>query len=120
MFEVLLLSALLAGTLLAFLRQGAYAACASAVTAVVTAYNKFSAPDKKLQRYSDAIAGIRSVLRWWRSLTDVEQASVANINDLVMTCEELFQAERQAWVSTAMANTKMLNAGGDEEEKKSK
>ena len=54
-------------------------------------------------------------------MTDVEQANIANINELVMTCEELFQAERQAWVSTAMANTKMLaDASGDVEDGKTK
>ena len=56
----------------------------------------------------------------WRTRTVVEQANVANISELVGDCESLFSAERQAWVSTAMANTKMLNDGGGEDEKKSK
>ena len=119
-FETAMLLASIAGLLLAFLDGGAYtgyAACASAATAAVTAYSKFSAPAKKLQRYSDAIAGVRTTLMWWGSLTEVEQAGVQCISELVLTCEELFSSERQAWVSTAMANTKMnAEGGGDEEE----
>ena len=55
------------------------------------------------------------MLLGWRTRTDVEQANVANISELVGDCESLFSAERQAWVSTAMANSKaMLSAGDDE------
>ena len=39
------------------------------------------------------------------------QANVANINRLVLSCEEIFEREREAWMSTSMA-TKLLSDGG--------
>ena len=83
------------------------------VITAFTAYAKFVSPETKLQRYSDTIAGIHRVLLDWRTRTDVEQANVANISELVGDCESLFSAERQAWVSTAMNNTALKDATGD-------
>ena len=100
--------------LLASAGLGAYAAIPAAVITAFTAYAKFVSPETKLQRYSDTIAGIHRVLLDWRTRTDVEQANVANISELVGDCESLFSAERQAWVSTAMNNTALKDATGDQ------
>jgi hypothetical protein len=110
LFETLLVSSSIAGTVLAFLGRGSWAGITSALTAAVTAYAKFTGLDKKMQNYSDTISGISSVLLWWRSLTDVEQANPALVYELVDSCERIFAAERSAWVSTAMASSKRLNA----------
>lgn len=113
-FETVSISSAVASTVLAFAGYSTYTAVPTAVMTACTAYAKFVAPDTKLQRYSDTIAGIDRVLLGWRSLTDVEQANVANVSELVADCEDLFSAERQAWVSTAMANSKaMLQADED-------
>jgi uncharacterized membrane protein YphA (DoxX/SURF4 family) len=48
-----------AGTLLAFTRLSRFAAIPAALGTAVTAFSKFSAPDEKMQRYSETIAGIK-------------------------------------------------------------
>jgi hypothetical protein len=52
---------------------------------------------------------ILAVLLWWKQLTSVDKASVGNVNILIITCEDLFEREREAWVSTSM-QTKMMAA----------
>ena len=106
-FESALVLGSMSGTVLAFLSLSKWAAVPAALTAAVAAYSEFHGTEKKLLRYSDSIANLDSVLMWWRTLTDVEKASVENKNKLVSTCEQTFQSERQAWVSTSMSN-KML------------
>jgi len=106
-FEAVLVSASVAGSLLAFLQVSEWAVIASSVTAAVTAYQKFQNSEQKLTRFSGVIAGVDSLRLWWNALTDVEQAMPTNIASLVQTCEELFAGERQAWVTTAIS-TAML------------
>jgi len=106
-FESTLVLGSISGTVLAFMSLSKWAAVPTALTAAVAAYSEFHGTEKKLLRYSDSIANLDSVLMWWRTLTDVEKASVENKNKLVSTCEQTFQSERQAWVSTSMSN-KML------------
>jgi len=117
--ETILVLTTFTGTVLAFFRLSAWAAISAAIASAVTAYSKFLQPETKLTRYSDVVAGIRSVLLWWNSLTDVEQASQANTNALIKRCEFFFATERQAWVSTAIATVIAGGAneaaGGDEE-----
>ena len=36
-------------------------------------------------------------------MTAVDKASVANVNKLVASCEDIFGSERDAWMSTSMA-----------------
>ena len=48
------------------------------------------------------------------SLTDVDRASLANIDELIISSEGLFATERQAWLSTSMV-TKQIKAAADKE-----
>jgi len=108
-FEAILVLGSISGTVLAFMDQSNWAAVPTALTAAFAAYSEFHGTEKKLLRYSDSIANLDSILMWWRTLTDVEKASIDNKNKLVTCCEQIFQSERQAWVSTSM-NNKMLMA----------
>ena len=75
-------------------------------------------PASKVRRPSDvAVAGIDDTLLWWRSLKGVEQANLSHVTSLVKTCEDLFDSERQAWVSAAIANA-ALNKQAEGEEPK--
>jgi len=114
--ETLMLLGSLAGTLLAYMKKSQWAALPAAVVAALTAWNEFAGSEKKLMRYSDSISGLDSILLWWRTLTDVEKASMANVDDLVDVCEGIFQNERQAWVSTSMNVKKAAKKGEEEEE----
>ena len=54
---------------------------------------------------------------WWQTLPAIEKSSIANIDHLIMSAEELLQREQQAWKSTSQA-IKMLQkeTGGGKED----
>lgn len=110
LLECAILFTSLTATLLAFLNLSQWAPVAAASATALTAHAKYKGPDKKLQRLSEAIAGVEGVLLWWGSLTEVEHANIANVNTLVTSCEEFFRSERQAWVSTAMQSAAQMTA----------
>ena len=51
---------------------------------------------------------------WWTHLTDVDKASVLNIDRLVSSCEDVLETERGAWMSTSMAPPVLAQGEGDE------
>ena len=79
----------------------------------ITAYAEFHGTEKKLMRFSDSINSIDSILLWWRTLTDVEKASMKNIDELIDSCENIFMSERQAWVSSSMKSNTTGKDGND-------
>ena len=112
-FESLLILGSLTATILAFLGLSHWAAISTALVAMVTAYSQFHGTEKKLLRYSDAVASLDSILLWWRTLTDVERASADAKTELVTNCELVFQNERQGWVTTSMS-TKLLKKAAED------
>jgi len=98
------------------MQESRWAAILASVAACITAYSEFSDTDKKLLRYSDSINILDSILLWWRTLTNVEKASIRNIDELVDNCEGVFMSERQAWVSTMMTANQKKAKDGEEEE----
>ncbi|GMI27381.1 hypothetical protein TeGR_g6154, partial [Tetraparma gracilis] len=106
LYEGFVLLGSLAATLLAFMKLSHWAAVPASLAAAVTAFSEFNGTEKKLLRYSDCISGLDSILLWWRTLTDVERAGTSNVTELVQACENVFQSERQAWVSTSMGTKK--------------
>ena len=46
-----------------------------------------------------AITAVKNNIRWWDSLTDVEQSAGANIDTLVGVGESVINAEWSAWKS---------------------
>lgn len=97
----------LAGTIFALINLIEWAPIAAAITSAITAWLEFQRVTKKLQRYSDVICKLDDVVLWWDSLTPVEQANLENIHHLVRMCEDMFQVERSAWLSTSIV-TKMI------------
>ena len=65
-----------------------------------------------MTRYSNTVSEIESILTWWRTLTEVDRASIPHINKLVDACETVFHNERSAWVATSMANKMLAHAAG--------
>ena len=45
-----------------------------------------------------------------QQLSEVEQASLANVNRLVLECEDTLEREREAWLSTSMATKALVKA----------
>ena len=100
--EFMLILGGLATTLLGFLELESWAPIIAACAGATTAWLEFSDTSKKLARYSDVVHQVSNVVTWWRSLTDVDRANLANIEQLILRSEELFATERQAWLSTSM------------------
>ena len=61
----------------------ALTAVVSGLMSAISAWNAQQSPDRKLNRYTTALIAIKDLIRWWESLTDVQQASLVNVNSLV-------------------------------------
>jgi hypothetical protein len=66
-------------------------------------------------RYSGTIERLAYITDWWNQLSEIEQASIANLHRMILSCEGELEREREAWLSTSMA-TKMLADTGESEE----
>jgi hypothetical protein len=106
---VLMLSTIVS-SLLILLKQAPWTAVLAALSTVVTAWSAFHSTDKKLARYSATINAIDELVLWWNEMTDVEKASIPNINAIVGTCEEIFKQERQAWLSTSLSQKLLVDS----------
>jgi len=73
----------------------------------LTAWMEFRDLERKLERYSDAARSLRSLMTWWDSLSEVEQASPTNVAQLVTSGEGILRGEFGAWT------TKLPDSGGD-------
>merc|ERR1711865_755957 len=102
------------GTFLGFLNLQGWAPVVAAVTGATMAWLEFSGTSKKLSRYTDVVHQVNIVASWWNSLTPVDKANLANIEQLIIRSEDLFATERQAWLSTSMV-TKMLDKGTEDD-----
>ena len=76
---------------------GAVAGVVSGVAAAITAWQEYGGADRKINRYTNAIASIQNHLLWWDSLTPVDQNSQSNIDRLVSVGEEIKLAEVHSW-----------------------
>ena len=108
--EVLLVVAGVFTTVLGFLKLEAWVPIVAALVGAIVAWLEFNGTSKKLARYSDVVQQTSSLILWWERLTDVDRASLANIEQLITRGEEMFATERQAWLSTSMV-MKALAAG---------
>ena len=61
----------------------------SGVSAALTAWQKDSSADRKINRYTNAIINLENHLLWWDTLPPVDQNSQPNINRLVSTGESI-------------------------------
>ena len=50
---------------------------------------------------SNTVDKVLDRVLWWKSLTPVDRASGANQQLLVATCEDFFEREIEAWLSTS-------------------
>jgi hypothetical protein len=108
--QVLAVVGSIVATLLGFLGLAGYTAIVAAVSSATTAFAAFHSTEKKLSRYSTTIDTIHKIRIWWDSLTDVQRVDQRLVDKLVQSCEDAFQNERQAWLSTNMASKNMAAA----------
>ena len=104
----------LSGTLMAFLQLSEWVSVVTAVTALITAWSAFSGTDNKPTRYSNTIENVQSLMLWWRSLSPTDKALPANIHQLVSSCEETFERERDSWASTSITTQLLTQAAASD------
>merc|ERR1712176_1079835 len=83
-----------------FMQPGVFAIVA-AVASAITSWSEFSDLGSKVQRSSKSVQALLNLHTWWCSLTAAEQASTANITQLVNTCEDIITTEQRDWSMTA-------------------
>jgi hypothetical protein len=101
--KILIILASLASTVLGVAGYAKWAPITAAFAALFTAYSQFLDPGKKLERYSTTSLELRDTVLWWHSLSDVDQASTAQVSRLVDRVEKLIAGERTSWMGTNSA-----------------
>mmetsp|Transcript_46060 Transcript_46060/g.108560 ORF Transcript_46060/g.108560 Transcript_46060/m.108560 type:complete len:91 (-) Transcript_46060:11-283(-) len=89
-----------------------------AISAAVTGWMEFTSVAEKLSRYNSALVAFRNLLLWWNSLTQVEKASLAVVNNLVGTAENIICNEVNAWAAVQAEGKKEEGEGEEEKEEK--
>lgn len=107
-FQALLLIAALITSLLAALKEVQWTAIVAAIASAVASAQEFLDLQRKLQRYSTVADALGNILVAWQALTEVEQANVEKVSQLVYQTESLLDEERNAWISDAQ-NTQYLH-----------
>ena len=72
----------------------------TSAAAAATSWSEFADTQRKTERYTRSVQGLRDLLDWWRSLGEVEKASKTVISQLVNGTESIINAEQTAWTST--------------------
>jgi len=62
---------------------------------------EFSDMTSKAKRYSRVINGLKNLLDWWNSLTQVQKASRELIGQLITSSERLISEEQIGWMSVS-------------------
>ena len=60
---------------------------------------EFTDISSKAKRYSLVIKGLKNLLDWWNSLTQVQKASRERIGQLITISESLIAEEQIGWMS---------------------
>ena len=89
------------------------AAVVSVFTASIVAFLEFSGNNSKLQRYSATVHSLQALVVWWKALPQIDRSVVANIDRLVVSCEDLLHSEHQAWKSTSQTLRMLQKASSD-------
>ena len=57
-------------------------------------------PDVSQDRYTKTLDNLYELETWWKTLTGVDRAAIANTSKLIQTCESIIQAETNSWMAT--------------------
>ena len=105
--QFLLVLGSIGAAILGIISLAQWASGIAILTASITAYLEFSGTNSKMSRYSFTVHALQDLIYWWQTLPTIDRSVVANIDRLVLTCEELLSKEQQAWRSTSQT-IKML------------
>lgn len=88
---------------LAFFNQSAWASGATIISSAISGFLEFDGTVSKVQRYSTTISALNQTILWWQTLPQIETSATANVDHLIVTCEDILLREQQAWKSTTQA-----------------
>lgn len=111
-FKILLLSCVVACSILARFGLAVVAVIVTAFASGATTWAEFVDAESKVERYTQAVRTISDLLNWWRNLSEVEKASSENISLLVLETEHAIFSEQSSWMSTSVAKTEDSKTGG--------
>ena len=100
-FLIVLLS--VAGSALARYQMVSIVVAVTAASTALTSWVEFADMSSKAKRYSRVITGLKNLLDWWNSLTEVQKASRERIGQLITTSEGLIAEEQIGWMSMSKA-----------------
>ena len=101
--KLLTLSCTVAASIIARFGLSSYVTLITAFATGITSWQEFSDVERKMERYTRAIAAIENLLSQWDATSEVERASSTATANLVLTGESIIANERLAWTSTATA-----------------
>eukprot|EP00747_Dinoflagellata_sp_TGD_P149465 gnl/TRDRNA2_/TRDRNA2_177016_c0_seq1.p1 gnl/TRDRNA2_/TRDRNA2_177016_c0~~gnl/TRDRNA2_/TRDRNA2_177016_c0_seq1.p1 ORF type:complete len:1155 (-),score=236.24 gnl/TRDRNA2_/TRDRNA2_177016_c0_seq1:118-3582(-) len=113
LFQGFLLMASIVSSILAAIGFAPWTAIIAATASMVTAWQEFTATNKKLERYSGVAGSLCNVLMEWQALPEVEQLNMRRISNLVEETEHLISSEHAAWLSDAQKANKMAAEAQD-------
>jgi len=100
-FQASLMISSVINALLASFGEPSWTAIVASVAGGFAAWQEFVCVEKKLERQSTVASALEHTLVWWQALTEVDQASINNVEHLVQHTEELLTSDLTAWLSDA-------------------
>ena len=86
---------------------------ATAASSAPTSWIEFTDMASKAERYTQTVSGLKNLLNWWASLTEVQKASRESIGKLIITSENIITQEQTGWTSIMSKNdSSSINGGG--------
>lgn len=98
-------------TTLAYLRLDRWVISITTAASLVVSWSEFVDLARKAERYTLAVQGLKNLLSWWSTLSEVEKASKEMIARLIEAGESIISDERNAWLSTASDSSRTPAAG---------
>ena len=71
--------------------------CLAGVAAGMISWQEFADTNRKIERFSGAVRGIKNLISWWSSLSEVEHQSSLNVDRLVLEGEHILAASVKSW-----------------------
>ena len=98
-FKLLVVFLSVTASALARYRLVSLVVAVTAASAALTSWVEFTDMSSKAKRYTEVISGLKDLLDWWNSLTQVQKASREKIGQLITTSESLIAEEQIGWMS---------------------
>lgn len=106
----------LAGFMIAWLWSVQVAAIVSIAVGSVMAWTIFQCTESKVTRFQNVKSALENHLIDWERLKPAEKCAVANIEELVLKCEEILRGQMEAWFTSAKAQSKLLSKSSKPDE----